>query len=449
MEENRLISGRVMPTLVRFALPFLAANILQTLYGTVDVFVIGKFGSTAGVSAVSCGAQLMSTLTMLLLGFTNAASVLIGQYIGAEQRKNVARVVGTGVWCFLGVAVLFGALMLGLHPMFLRLINIPPEAMAEARQYVFICACGIPLIAGYNAVCAILRGLGDSRSPLLFVGVACVVNIIGDVVLTGLCGLGARGVAIATVTAQGVSFAFALLFLMRRGLGIPFSRADLRPDGTMLGRIVKIGFPLAIQSSLVNLSFLLITAIINKMGVTASAAMGIGDKLIGFAFLPNTSFAAAIQVMVAQNMGAGKPDRALRCTFSGIAIAASWGTLFCLVSQIWPTLLPSIFTGDQTVQALTGLYNRAYSIDAILTAFMFCLDGLFAGCGHTTFTMAQNLISTFGVRVPMTWAVSRFIANANLFQLGLAGPVTTLVSVLIYAVYLKTGRWKKLAVKST
>ncbi|MBO5069941.1 MAG: MATE family efflux transporter, partial [Roseburia sp.] len=305
-----------------------------------------------------------------------------------------------------------------------------------------ICCLGIPLIIGYNTVCAILRGMGDSKSPLAFVAIACVVNIVGDLLLSGLFSMGAAGVAIATVVAQGISFLVGLIYLMKKGIGVPFSRADIQFSAAMSGRILKQGIPLAIKSILVNLSFMLITAIINAMGVTASAAMGVGDKIVSFAFLPQTSFSNSISVIVAQNMGAKKPERAKQATLYGMATCIVWSVCFLALSQLFPSALPALFTRDLAVQEMCGQYLKAYSLDGVLVSIVFCLSSMFTGCGRSTFTMVQDLVTTFLVRVPVTYFVSR-ISGITLFEIGLAAPAASVLGIVICLVYLKMGKWKE------
>lgn len=439
--ENTLTEGKIYPALIKFTIPFLLSSLLQNLYGTVDLLVIGNFSTKANVSAVATGAEIMSLVTFFLLGLTTGATVLIGQFLGAKQHKTVAEVIGNSIFVFGGISLFMMVVFLFIHPQILMLLNIPPEAEASARTYTMICSMGIPLIVGYNTVCAILRGMGDSISPLKFVFVACVVNIVGDLILSGRLGMGAAGVAVATVTAQGISFLTALLFLKKKGLGIPFSKSDVRFSKHMAKRIITLGIPIGIKSILVNLSFMMITAIINAMGVTYSAAMGVGDKIVGFAFLPQTSFATSISVVVAQNMGAGKPDRARKATIYGMITCVACGFVFFAFSQMFPTVLPSLFTRDVSVQQMCGNYIKAYSYDGILTSVVFCLSSMFTGCGKSTFTMAQDLASTFLVRVPVTYFVSR-MAGATLFQIGLAAPIASIMGIAICLVYLKSGRWK-------
>ncbi len=441
-QKNELTTGKIYPTLLKFTIPFLLSALLQSLYGTVDLLVIGNYSETASVSAVATGSQVMNLITFLVLGITTGATVLIGQFLGAKDYKQVASVIGNSIFVFGIMSVIVAGISLLLHSTILGWMNIPAEAEAEANIYTVICSLGIPLIIGYNTVCAVLRGMGDSKSPLYFVAVACVVNVAGDLILAGALGMGAAGVAIATVAAQGVSFVVGLLYLAKKGIGIPFSKADIRVNPDMVKRIIVLGIPLGVRSVLINFSFMMITSIINSMGVQVSAAMGVGDKIVGFAFLPQSAFSNAISVMVAQNMGARQPERAKKATVYGMVTCCIIGVFFCAFAHIAPTVLPSLFTKDGNVQSLCGEYIRAYSYDGILTSIVFCISSMFMGCGKSTFTMLQDLASTFLMRVPFTYFMSK-MAGVTLFQLGLAAPAASVVGIVICLIYLRSGKWKE------
>lgn len=442
MKKNNLTEGPLLPTILWFTLPFLLSNMLQTLYGTVDTLVIGNFGSAAGLSAVACGAQLLSLFTFFAIGLSSGGTVLIGQCIGAKDHERAAKIVGNIIIDFAVVGVVLMLIASIFSPVFLKVLNVPDEAMSEAIKYMRICSYGIPLIIGYNIVCAMLRAMGDSKSPLIFVGVACVVNIIGDLVLTGALGMGAVGVAIATVCAQGVSFLYSLFFIMRKGMVFEFSKSDIKFDTDTTSDIFKVGVPMGVQSILINLSFLFITAIINSMGLTASAAMGIGDKIVGFAFMPQSAFSASVSVIVAQNYGANQPKRAAKAVKYSIGICFGIEMIFLLVCVIFPSFFPSFFTDDAEVIKLAGQYMMAYSIDGILTSITFNMSGMLNGCGKTTYNMTQNLIATFLGRVPATYFLSK-LPNTNLFLIGCAAPASTVLSIIMLGVYIKSGRWKK------
>ena len=444
-EHNNLTEGPIFSSVLWFTLPLLLSILLQTLYGTVDTLVIGNCGSSSGVSAVACGSQLLSLFTFLAIGLSAGGTVLVSQCIGARDDRQAARIVGNLIIDFAVISVVLTVLSSVFSPVFLSWLNVPAQAMAEATTYMRICSLGIPLIIGYNIVCALLRAMGDSKSPLIFVALACGINIIGDMLLTGVLGLGVTGVPIATAAAQGLSFVFSLIFIMRKGMPFAFGKQDIRFNGRTTGNIFRIGIPMGVQSVLINISFMFITAIINAMGLSASAAMGIGDKIVGFTFMPQSAFSASVAVVVAQNFGAKKMDRAYKAVGYAIGISMAIETLCFLVCVLFPGFMPSLFTDDAEVIEMAGLYMKAYSIDGILTAIAFNLSALLNGCGRTTFNMAQNLIATFLGRIPATWLFSR-LANTNLFLIGCAAPASTVLSIIMLLVYIQMNRRKKLFV---
>ena len=440
--RNDLTESPVFSSVLWFTLPFLLSNLLQTLYGTVDTLVIGNCGSSSGVSAVACGSQLLSLFTFLAIGLSAGGTVLVSQCIGAKDDKQAARIVGNLIIDFAVISIVLTIISAIFSPVFLSWLNVPPEAMAEATVYMRICSLGIPLIIGYNIVCALLRAMGDSKSPLIFVAVACVINIAGDLLLTGVMGMGVTGVAIATAVAQGFGFVFSLIFITRKGMPFAFGKRDIRFDGRTTAHIFKIGIPMGVQSVLINISFMFITAIINGMGLSASAAMGIGDKIVGFTFMPQSAFSASVAVVVAQNFGAGKMDRAYKAIGYAIGVCIVIETLCFLVCLLFPSFMPSLFSNDEEVIEMAGLYMKAYSIDGVLTAISFNLSALLNGCGKTAFNMAQNLIATFLGRIPATWFFAQ-MAHTDLFLIGCAAPASTIMSIVMLVVYILVIRKKK------
>ena len=298
----------------------------------------------------------------MILGLSMGGTVLIGQRVGEGDDPGAARAVGTMGVLFTAAALVLTPLMLLLTDGAVALLDTPAQAVEDTREYLLICSCGIPFIIGYNAVGGIFRGLGDSRTPLYFVALACGINIALDFLLTGALGWGAAGAAAATVAAQAVSFVTALLYLVRRGLPFSFRKegaSPWRPGKREMAAILKVGFPLALQDALVNISFLIITAVINAMGLVASAAVGVVEKLLVFAFLPLTAFSSAVAAMTAQNIGAGRRDRAVRVLGCGIAWSLLFGGLFCLYAQFFPaTPDPSVHQrggGDRGCGGLSPL----------------------------------------------------------------------------------------------
>lgn len=440
MKELDLTKGSVPKVLMQFAMPYLLANVLQALYGGADLFVVGRFDDAASVAGVAIGSQVMQTVTGIILGLTAGITVLIGIATGARDEKKAAATIGSAVWLFAIIGAVLTLLMTVWHDTIATAMHTPPEAMTDTRHYLLICSLGIPFIIGYNVVFGIMRGLGDSRSPLYFVALACVINIVLDFVLVGGCHMRAAGAATATIASQGISFAAALCYLHRKGFRFPFTRRDIRLNGILSKQIIKLGTPIALQDALINISFLIITVIVNRMGVTASAALGVVEKLIVFAMLPPVAISSAVAAMTAQNYGAGLTDRMNRCLKSGIGMALVFGTAFCIYSQFLPETLMGIFTNDAPVIELGAEYLHGYSIDCIIVSFVFCINSYFSGQGNSLFPMVHSLIATFLFRIPLSWIFSH-IAPTSLFPMGFAPPLATMVSLAICLWYLKI--WQK------
>lgn len=441
MKELNLTQGSVPKVLLQFAVPFLIANVLQALYGGADLFVVGQYDDSASVAAVAIGSQVMQTITGIILGITTGTTVLIAIATGAKDNRQVAFTIGSSVWLFSIIGVLLTLVMVISHNRIAELMHTPVEAMDDTKSYILVCSIGILFIVGYNVVCGILRGLGDSKTPLYFVALACVINIVLDFILVGYVHLGATGAAIATVTAQGVSFVAALWFLYRKGFHFEFSRRDVRLNRVISRRVLVLGAPIALQDALVNVSFLIITVIVNQMGVIASASLGVVEKIIIFAMLPPMAISSAVATMTAQNYGAGLIRRMNRCLNSGIALALVFGVSVCVYSQFLPETLTAFFTKDPAVVAMAAEYLRGYSIDCIIVSFVFCINSYFSGQGNSLFPMIHSLIATFLFRIPLSYWFSQ-IDSSSLFIMGFAPPLSTMVSLLICIWYLKYTRKK-------
>lgn len=373
MKELNLTQGSVPKVLLQFAVPFLIANVLQALYGGADLFVVGQYDDSASVAAVAIGSQVMQTITGIILGITTGTTVLIAIATGAKDNRQVAFTIGSSVWLFSIIGVLLTLVMVISHNRIAELMHTPVEAMDDTKSYILVCSIGILFIVGYNVVCGILRGLGDSKTPLYFVALACVINIVLDFILVGYVHLGATGAAIATVTAQGVSFVTALWFLYRKGFHFEFSRRDVRLNRIISRRVLVLGAPIALQDALVNVSFLIITVIVNQMGVIASASLGVVEKIIVFAMLPPMAISSAVATMTAQNYGAGLIRRMNKCLDSGIALALVFGVSVCVYSQFLPETLTAFFTKDPAVVAMAAEYLRGIASTVSLSALCFVL----------------------------------------------------------------------------
>ena len=441
-QKNLLTKGSIFKSLMRFSFPFLLASLLQALYGAADLFVVGQYADSAAVSAVAIGSQVMQTITGVILGITTGGTILIGQYLGAKREKDMAKTVGTIICVFGLFSIVLTIFMTLFTNPIATIMHTPVESLKYTQQYIFICSCGIPFIIGYNAVSGILRGMGDSKTPLYFTAIACVINIAVDIILVDFFKMGAIGAAIATVGAQGISFILAVLFLWKKGFPFEFGKKYIWLFPKKAKIIFHLGLPIALQDGLINISFLLITTIINTMGLTASAAVGVVEKVIVFAMLPPTAFASAIAVMTAQNMGAGKIERAQKSLYGGIACSLVIGIAFWIYSQISPESITSLFSNDKEVIYTAAMYLRSYSIDCILVCFIFCMNSFFSGCGHPVFPMVHSLIATFLIRIPVSFALSR-MKGITLFEIGFGAPLATFVSLIMCIIYMRYGSWKK------
>lgn len=433
--ELNFTSGSIPKAMLIFVGPYMLGILLQNLYGAVDLFVVGHYATTADVSAVTIGSQLMSIITQLIIGFATGITMLIGQAFGAKDKKGLSRTTGSSILLFGIAAVVLTALYLGLHEILVFAMQTPVEAIQATKSYLIACAAGIPFIVGYNVITSILTGIGDSKTPFIFVAIACVINIVFDIVLVRYVHLGALGAAIATTSAQAGSFLFSILFLRRKGLGFPLSIKDIRLDRSQVGRIAKIGGPVAVQNVLVGASFLFVTAIINQMGLVASAAVGVVEKLITFLFVPATALGTAVGTASAQNLGAQQYDRAKKSMWYGILMALVPSTLIAIFCQFGGNLLTGILTPEADVIYMATNYLYSYIWDVVMVSFVFCMNGYFNSRGKSWFSLLHSLTTTVAVRVPLAFLFSR-LPNPSLFIIGWAAPISTFVSLVMCFIFL-------------
>lgn len=426
--------GGILAPLVRFALPVLLALFLQAMYGAVDLLVVGQFGSASDVSAVSTGSQIMHTVTVVITGLSMGITILVGQKIGERRPDEAGRAVGNGLLLFTGVAVVLTALLLCFAGSLATLMQAPAEAFDQTVVYVQICSAGALFIVAYNVLGSIFRGIGDSRMPLITVAIACALNIGGDLLLVGVLHMGVAGAALATVAAQTMSVLLSLLIIRKRALPFAFTRQALRPHIPTIRQILWLGTPIALQDLLVSISFLVILAIVNSLGLIASAGVGVAEKLCAFIMLVPSAYMQSMSAFTAQNIGAGQPERAKRALLYSIASSLLVGLLMAYMAFFHGDLLSALFARDSAVIAASADYLRAYALDCLLTCFLFCFVGYFNGCGKTMFVMLQGSLGAFGVRIPLSYLMS-LSAGATLFQIGLATPASTTVQILLCIAY--------------
>ena len=432
--DNPFLSGPILPPLIRFALPLMLSLLLQALYGGVDLAVVGRFSPTESVSAVATGSQVMQSATVIVTGLTMGVTVLLGKAVGSRDENTAGEIVAGQVKLFSVVAVVLTAVMLLLAPQAAMWMNVPESAVPEAVRYIRICACGMVFITAYNAISGIFRGIGNSRSPFLFVFIACLVNVVLDVLFVGVFRLNAAGAALATIIAQATSVAFSLAYIRRNPL--PFTiPAPWRKGGRAAGDILKVGSPIALQDFLTNLSFLIITSIVNALGVIASAGVGIAEKLFIFLALVPMSFMSALSTFVAQNMGAGNPKRANRALFLAARISLCVGVVMFLLTFFCGRILASAFDNDPAVLDAAAGYLRGSSLEYLMVSVVFCFLGYFNGRERTSFVMAQGLAAAFLVRIPLSYFLSR-LPDTSMFLIGLAVPASALVNLTLCLGYL-------------
>lgn len=428
-DKNNFTEGNILKKLSLFMLPVLGALILQAAYGAVDLLVVGRFGSTAGLSAVSTGSQLMNLVTFMVTQLAMGATVLIARYLGEKKPERIGAVLGgtTVVFAILAT-VLFVLLVFFAHPIAV-LMQAPSEALGLTTRYMRICGMGIFFIVAYNMLAAIFRGLGDSKSPLLFVLVACLINIAGDLLFVAGFKMDAAGAAIATVMAQAVSVVLAIVILLKKDLPFTLKKSDFRLN-PQCRKFLQVGLPLALQEVLTQASFLALCAFVNRLGLTASSGYGVASKIVSFAMLIPSALMQSMASFVAQNVGASKPKRAKQAMFTGMGIGLVFGCAVFALVMLKGDVLAGIFSTDAEVVQKGFEYLKGFAPETILTAILFSMLGYFNGNNKTVFVMIQGLVQTLLVRLPMSYLMS-IQPNASLTKIGLAAPVSTLVGVLL------------------
>ena len=428
--ERNLTSGSVFKNIVIFSLPYLLSYFLQTLYGLADLFIIGQFEGVASTTAVSVGSQVMHMLTVMIVGLAMGSTVSIGQAVGARDRKCAALVIGNTATLFMSLSVVLTVVLLVLVRQIVAVISTPAEAVEGTVAYLTICFIGIPLITAYNIISSVFRGMGDSKSPMYFIAVACAANIALDYLFMGALKMGPAGAALGTTLAQAISVAVSLVMVLRQKTGIALRREDLKPSRDMMGQLLSIGVPIAIQDGLIQVAFIIITIIANRRGLTDAAAVGIVEKFISFVFLVPSSMLSTVSALGAQNIGANKPERAVATLRYAVMIAAGFGVIVTILIQFIAESIVGLFTPDTAVIAAGGQYLRGYIFDCIFAGIHFSFSGYFCACGKSGLSFMHNIIAVALVRVPGVYFTSKLFP-ATLLPMGLATAAGSLVSVII------------------
>ena len=429
--ENNLTSGSVLKSIFYFSLPYLFSYFLQTLYGMADLFIIGQFDGVASTTAVSIGSQVMHMITVMIVGLAMGTTVTIGRAVGGKDNAKAGRLIGNTVTLFLTGSIVLAAVLVGLVGSIVQWVSVPEEAVAGTKAYLILCFIGIPCITAYNILASIFRGLGNSRSPMYFIAIACVSNIALDYLFMGALHMGPSGAALGTTLSQLVSVIVSLAVILRRkSTGIRLSRADFRPRRETLGEILSIGVPVMLQDGFIQVSFMIITIIANRRGLTDAAAVGIVEKIISFLFLVPSSMLSTVSALGAQNIGAGKHDRVDTILRYAIGIGVGFGVIVAAAMQFIAPAVVRPFTTDEAVVLAGASYIRGYIFDCLFAGIQFSFSGYFCAYGKSGLSFLHNTLSILLVRVPGAWLASRFFPQ-TLLPMGLASACGSLFSSVV------------------
>lgn len=428
--ETSLTSNRVFKTLISFSVPYLLSCFLQTLYGMADLFIVGQFNGVDSTTAVSVGSQVMHMLTVMIVGLAMGSTVLIGKTVGAKQKEDTSFAVGNTILLFVVVSIFLTAvLILAVRPI-VSVMSTPKEAISGTVTYLTICFIGIPFITAYNVLCSIFRGMGNSKSPMYFVAIACVANIALDFLFIGAFHMNAAGAALGTTVSQALSAIISILMIRYKKMGISLSRENLYPKKSVMGEILKIGIPVSLQDGFIQISFLMITMFANQRGLHAAAAVGVVEKIIGILFLVPSSMLSAVSALSAQYIGAGKNDLARRTLRYAIMVSVGFGLFSTLVMQFAAESVVSVFVDDPVARVMGGQYMRGYVWDCVLAGIHFCLSGYFCAYSLSGISFMHNAISILVARIPLSYLGAKYFPD-TLLPMGLAPAVGSFLSVTI------------------
>lgn len=428
--EKDLTTGSVLKNIVFFSLPYLLSYFLQTLYGMADLFIIGQFDGVASITAVSVGSQVMHMLTVMIVGLAMGATVTIGKAVGGKQMDQASLAVGNTVTLFMGVAGTVMIVLLLLVKPIVAVMSTPTAAVSGTITYLTICFIGIPFITAYNIISSIFRGLGDSKSPMYFIIVACGANILLDYLFIGGLHMGAAGAALGTTLSQTISVIVALCVIRKKQTGIRLQKNDFKLQGQTMGQILQIGIPVALQDGFIQIAFIVITIIANRRGLNEAAAVGIVEKIIGVVFLVPSTMLSTVSALSAQNIGAGKHDRVAGTLRYALLITVGYGIVVAIVMQFVSYQVVGLFTDDTVVVRLGDQYLRSYIWDTIFAGIHFSFSGYFCAYGLSAISFIHNVLSILCVRIPGAYLASVYYPD-TLYPMGLAAPGGSLLSVLI------------------
>lgn len=440
--ERDLTEGSVVKQLILFALPFLASNLVQSFYSVADMLIVGNFSGNISMSGVNIGSQITFILTNLVVGLCTGGTILIAQAMGRKERKVMEEVTATLMTTLLIAGAVITVLMIFLRVPVLRLIQTPAAAFEEADRYLTVTCAGIIFIFAYNVLSAVQRGMGDSKRPFYFVTIACVTNIVLDLVLVAGFSMGALGAAIATVFSQGLSVVLCMVTLVRDGFVFDFKPGSFRINRHYMTHIFRLGLPAAVQNGVTSLSFLIITVLTNIIGQeNASAAVGVVSKFNGFAIMPAIALGASISTVCAQNIGADRWDRAIKTCWIGTGIAYAISAVIFLIARLFPAQIIGLFNQEPELIEYGVVYMKSFCFDYLLVPLCFCINGIFIASGHTTFSLLNNMMSALLLRIPVCILFS-LVLDMGMFGVGLGAPVASAGSLIIILIYYFSGKWK-------
>ena len=440
--KRDLTKGNVFKNIVVFSLPFLLSYFMQTLYGLADLFIIGQFAGVESTTAVSIGSQVMHMVTVMIVGLAMGSTVLIGHAVGAKDEKLTAKAIGNTASLFLAASFIAAVVLLMLCKPIVGVMSTPSEAVSQTVQYLVICFAGIPFITAYNIISSVLRGMGDSKSPMYFIAVACVCNIGLDYLFIGMMGYEARGAALGTCISQAVSVIIALVYIIKKKIISGLHKTDFRPQKDIIGSILRVGIPVSAQDGFIQISFILITVFANRRGLNDAAAVGVVEKLIGILFLVPSSLLSSVSALCAQNLGAGKEERARKTLYYAMGIALIWGLVMATLFQFAASEAVAMFTDEPEVIRLGDQYMRSYVWDCVFAGVHFCFSGYFCACARSEISFLHNIISILTARIPIAYYASVHFAD-TLYPMGFAAPIGSVISVIVCVVAFNILRKKK------
>lgn len=430
MEEKDLTSGNTFKTLLYFSTPYLLSYFLQTLYGMADLFIIGQFCPVESTTAVSIGSQVMHIITVIIVGLTMGSTVTIARAVGAKKKEETSRAIANSFTFFIIFSIVLAGILLFLKDFIIDFLSTPKQAISGTSSYLTICFLGVPFITLYNVISSLIRSMGDSKRPMYFILIACVANIILDYIFIGPMGLKTAGAALGTTLSQSLSVVISLIYMSRKDFGFSFSPGYFKLQPDIIREILKIGIPVALQDGFIQISFVVLTILGNMRGLIDSTAVGVVEKMISIFFLVPSSSLQSVSVLVAQNVGAGKNERAVSTLKYACILCLSWG----IISSIWMFLgaegLIGLFTSDPNVIVSAGGYMRGYITDCFFAGMHFSFSGYFCGMGHSGIPFIHNTLSMLLIRIPLA-CYGAFHFSNTLFFMGLSSPAGSFFSCLL------------------